>query len=155
MDSDSLQALFLDHARVFKVLDKSEAEVCAQLCELAKATLQARAKIFVSDAQGGALLLSYQSDSTPLLTKGTFVARHASGQAVVRKAGSALELLLERVFSEEDCTDWRGFGHNFLSGPSAFGQWQRLMAVLLSSLQPLPNAEEVGTPGHFHQPLLI
>ena len=98
MDADCLKGLLLDFADCAKVLDRGEADQCAQLCEIVKASLLARAKSFVLSAQGSAVLMSYQSDSTPLLAQATFTARHSSGQTVTRRAGRSLELLLERVF---------------------------------------------------------
>ena len=133
MDPARLQALFVEYAKASRVLDKHEAEQCAQLCELAKAYLLERAKSFVSKGQGGALLLSYQSDSTPLLAKATFVARHASGQAVVRKAGRAVELLLERVFLKRLTPTGEAVVETFFRDPlpldNGKGSWQCFSAA--------------------------
>ena len=73
MDGGCLKSLLLDFADCAKVLDRAEADQCAQLCEIAKASLLARAKSFVLSAQGSAVLMSYQSDSTPLLARATLL----------------------------------------------------------------------------------
>lgn len=98
MDGSALRELLVDFADVSKNLDKEGAQTAAKLCEIAKELLRERAIQFVKRGQGGAILLSYQSDSTPLLAKATYVAQLPDGSHVVRKAGRALELLLQKVF---------------------------------------------------------
>ena len=98
MEGPRLQQLFSEHADAARVLDRSEGEESAKLCEIAKHLLKSRAKQFVYDAQGRPLLYSYQGDSTPLLAQATHVDRRPNGQHIVRKAGRATELLLQRVF---------------------------------------------------------
>ena len=56
MDGSSLKELYLAHCKVHKVLDRSEAEECAKLCEVGKAYLIRKAKALVRSAQGRAPL---------------------------------------------------------------------------------------------------
>ena len=98
MDGESIARLFLDFCKVHKVVSKEESRICAKLCEVGKAFLLQRAKALVAGAEGRAVLLTYGSDSTPLLCKQTFTAALDSHHRVVRKAGRQVEFLVERAF---------------------------------------------------------
>lgn len=90
--------MLLEFADASKTLSKQDADVSSKLCEVAKAFLNERAKQFVKAHQGRPVLMSYQSDGTPMLAKQTHTAKRSSGQLVVRKAGRGIELLLQKVF---------------------------------------------------------
>ena len=68
MDGASIAALYLDFSRTHKVLAREEAKTCSRLCEVGKAFLQEMARALVRGAGGRAILHTYGSDCTPLLT---------------------------------------------------------------------------------------
>ena len=93
-----LVALYRDFGVASKVLTREEASVCAKLCEVGKAYLWAKARSLVAKAAGKAVLYSYSSDGTPLLAQSTTVASLDDGRRRVRKAGHAVEFLMEKAF---------------------------------------------------------
>ena len=103
----TMKELLVEYAKAAKVLERGEADVCAALCEIAKAALLARAKAFVSNAQGRPLLLSYQSDSTPLLAKATYQARHSSGHVAKKKGWAGAGFIVGESLPQ-DRQPWRG-----------------------------------------------
>lgn len=147
MDGNTLRGLFLDFAKASRVLDKEETEMCAKLAEVAKEHLMQRAKEFVRNAQGGAVLLSYQSDSTPLLAKRVFVARHSSGQAVVRKAGRALELLLERVFLKTETPSGQMLVECFFRDPVPLDNGKGAWPCFSAACECFPLLKKMGHHG--------
>ena len=94
----SLAQLYLDYARPHKVLSKEEAAVAAKLCEVGKAFLWQRAKDMVKESGDRAILFSYGSDGTPVLTQLTIVRQLSEHQNFSRRAGDGTELLVERAF---------------------------------------------------------
>ena len=65
--------------------------------EVVKDYMLLRAKKFVADCDGRAVLFSYGSDGTPLLTRANF-SHVLDGKRVARNAGKAEALLTERAF---------------------------------------------------------
>ena len=98
MDGRRLRLLLLDHASCHKVVANStEEREAGKLVEVVKDYMLLRAKKFVADCDGRAVLFSYGSDGTPLLTRANFT-HVLDGKRVVRNAGKAEEFLIERAF---------------------------------------------------------
>ena len=98
IDGASLAGLFREYANAYKVLGKEDSLVASKLCEVGKAYLLRKAKSLVTAAEGRAILLTYGSDSTPLLSMATMTTNLHGHRTVVRKAGQAVEFLVERAF---------------------------------------------------------
>ena len=98
MEGARFRELVLDHARCHKVLANiSEEREVAKLVEVVKEYMRLKAKHFVAKCENRAILFSYGSDSTPLLTRASF-SHVLDGKRVVRNAGKAEEFLIERGF---------------------------------------------------------
>ena len=97
MDGASIAALYLDFSRTHKVLAREEAKTCSRLCEVGKAFLQEKARALVRGAGGRAILHTYGSDCTPLLTGVAYTTR-MGGRTVVRKGSEGAEFLVQRSF---------------------------------------------------------
>ncbi len=94
MDGKSLRLLLLDHATPHKVMANSTEEREAfKLAEVVKDYMLSRAKKFVADCDGRAVLFSYGSDGTPLLTRANFT-HVLEGHTVARNAGKPEALSL-------------------------------------------------------------
>ena len=85
VDRATLQGLYRDNTKPNKVLvDHGESELY-KLVEVLKSFLVAKAKTAITKAQGRAILFSYGSDGTPLLTWHCVQAEHQGGK-LKRKA---------------------------------------------------------------------
>ena len=94
LDGSALRKLYLDHSRPTCQLDGEHGErIVAKLCEVLKVFLQAKARHVVEQAQGRAILFSYGSDATPLLTLTTVNSQHGASR-FQRRAHKAEELLI-------------------------------------------------------------
>lgn len=98
MTGSALLELFRDMAKPYKILEKHEGTTAHNMCEIAWAYQDMKAKDFIVKAEGKPLLYSYGSDGTPLLTRSSMVARLPSARLIVRNAGRGVEFLLERAF---------------------------------------------------------
>ena len=98
MDVQGLKDTLVWHIRAHTVLSKRDSVTASKLTEVAKACLREKAKHLVTAAKGHALLYSYGSDGTPVLTKKTFVSHLSSGRSLVRKGGQGVEFLIEKAF---------------------------------------------------------
>lgn len=98
MDGDQISSKFLSFAKAARVLDKEESNIVSKLCEIGKSFLWSKARALVAGSGGRAILYSYGSDGTPLLTRETISAKTSSHQRVTRKAGDGTEFLVERAF---------------------------------------------------------
>ena len=99
MEGARFRELVLDHARCHKVLANiSEEREVAKLVEVVKEYMRLKAKHFVAKCENRAILFSYGSDNTPLLTRASF-SHVLDGKRVVRNAGKAEEFLIEREAS--------------------------------------------------------
>lgn len=93
-----MRRMLLDHAQCHKVLASStEENEAAKLVEIVKHYMLLKAKKFVADSAGRAILMSYGSDGAPLLTRASFT-HELGGKRVARSAGRAEEFLVERGF---------------------------------------------------------
>jgi len=97
MDGRSLSDLYLKFANVAWVIPKDDMPTLAKLCEVGKEYLRVRVRDVVRRAETRAILFSYASDGTPLLTKESIVAKTSDHRTVVRKAGKGTEFLLQRA----------------------------------------------------------
>ena len=97
MDGSSLRALYLECCKPARVLDRQGDRLVDKLCEVMKELLRSKARGVVLKANGMAILFSYGSDTTPLLTWHTVKSEHKEG-AVTRKAKKADDLLIEVGF---------------------------------------------------------
>ena len=95
---EELVALYKDYGVASKFLSREEAFVCPKLVEVGKAFLWAKARSLVTRAAGKAILYSYGSDGTPLLAQSTSVTSLGDGSRRVRKAGHAVEFLMQKAF---------------------------------------------------------
>ena len=86
------------HASPSSVLSRTEAPQAARLCEVVKQHLWAAAKRFVEQSSAGAVLYSYGSDGTPLLTMETHGLHPGMGSVLYRRAKESGEYLIERAF---------------------------------------------------------
>ena len=98
MDGASIAALYLDFSRTHKVLNREEARTSAKLCEIGKAFMQEKARALVRGAGGRAILHTYGSDCTPLLTGVSYTTQLQGGRVVVRKGSEGAEFLVQRSF---------------------------------------------------------
>jgi len=89
---------FVDFCHPHRVITRSESEELLQLCEVIKDHLWRKAKAMVKEAGDHAILYSYGSDGTPMLTRQTTTTRLASGRVVKRSAGSGTEFLVQMAF---------------------------------------------------------
>ena len=90
--------LYKDVGVASKVLTRYEGVVCSKLVEVGKAFLWAKARSLVTRAAGKAILYPYGSDGTPLLARSTTVTSLGDGSRRVRKAGHAVEFLMQKAF---------------------------------------------------------
>ena len=97
VDRATLQGLYRDHTKPNMVLEEHGERQLHKLVEIFKSFLVAKAKAAITQAQGRAILFSYGSDGTPLLTWHTVQAEHQGGK-VKRKAKKSDELLVEVAF---------------------------------------------------------
>ncbi len=73
MDGKRLRLLLLDHASPHKVMANStEERESFKLVEVVKDYMLSKATKFVADCDGRAILYSYGSDGTPLLTRANY-----------------------------------------------------------------------------------
>eukprot|EP00969_Alexandrium_andersonii_P136557 6041182-Alexandrium_andersonii.AAC.1 len=79
-------------------LDEAGRRDCMRLAEIGKAFLLSRAKAFVRSASGRAVLYTYASDGTPMLSKSYHVQKVTESKKVRRVGGSLHELLVQRSF---------------------------------------------------------
>ena len=98
MDGSSLASLYREFSLARKVIDKDAAATSAKLCEVAKAYLVRKAKAAVAAAEARAILWTYGSDGTPMLCQTTITTQVQGQRTAVRKAGQAVEVLIERAF---------------------------------------------------------
>jgi len=99
MDGARLRELFLDFARCAKVLDgPSDERTLAKLIEVLKYFLRERGLNLIENAGSHAILVSYGSDATPMLTRACFSQQGSDGRRVTRNAFRAEEFLVERMF---------------------------------------------------------
>lgn len=96
-DGQSLRLVFLEFSRAHRVVAKHEAMQVSKLVEVVKAYLMRKARALVDAAQGRAILYTYASDGTPMLTKSTFSHSLGGQRRFVRKAGRATDFLVERA----------------------------------------------------------
>ena len=97
-DGDSLRGLYLDFSVPGRTTHKDENHTLSKLCEVGKEYLFLKAKQLILDHANKPVLFSYSSDSTPLLMVMTHAATLGPHRTVVRKAGKANELLIQRGF---------------------------------------------------------
>jgi hypothetical protein len=86
---------FCDAPRVFT---KEDGVQCSKICEVIKAFLYRKAQAAIAQARGRAILFTYASDGTPLLTQKTVTAKTEAGQTVVRRGGHGVDFLMQRAF---------------------------------------------------------
>ena len=98
MDGKTLEDLYRKFSKAHVVCDKSEEAMCHKLALVAWDSEVLYAKQLVSSAGENPVLFSYGSDGTPMLTRATFTSKAPSGSTTVRRAGHAVEFLLERAF---------------------------------------------------------
>ena len=97
MDSQGLQAIFLEFVKPIKALQRTEDRQAEMMCEVLKEFLRCKATHLVEQAKGRAILYSYGSDGTPLLVWSTI--KSTDGRSTVtRKARRGEELLIEVAF---------------------------------------------------------
>ena len=97
MDGEAARARVLSFCSSARVLRKADAEVVYKLCEALKESLGARWKAVLASEPGRAVLCSYGSDATPLLTRKRFSQTYA-GVRTARTLGKPEEFLIERGF---------------------------------------------------------
>lgn len=97
-DGSALRAKFVDFAAPHKVLTNSEACVARRLCLLLKRNLFSIAAAAVRAANHRPVLYTYQADGTPALSMTTVVRQVTQERRVVRRAGAAMEFLVERGY---------------------------------------------------------
>ena len=83
MDGPSLRALYLEYCKPARVLDRQGDRLVDKLSEVMKEFLRSKARGVVLAANGRAILFSYGSDTTPLLTWHIVKSEHKEG-AVTR-----------------------------------------------------------------------
>ena len=86
---------FCNAPTTFTHSDKAQ---CAKICEVMKTFLYQKAQRIIAQCKGRAVLLTYASDGTPLLTQKTYTAKTESGQTVVRKGGHGTDFLMQRAY---------------------------------------------------------
>ena len=97
MSAPSIAAQYLEYARAQKVLTRSEAEHCAQLCNAAWVLMLQNAKELVLEAGDSPVLYTYGSDATPIIA--TTTVQFKVGDLVhSRRAGHPEEYLVQRGF---------------------------------------------------------
>ena len=107
-DGFSVRSLMRDFCSAFKVFSRDEADWCSQLCEVLKAFLLQKAKAVVWQAGDRAVLYTYGSDGTPLLTVSTYSATLPGRRRILRKGKEACEFLIEQGYiktTREDGSD--------------------------------------------------
>jgi len=72
MDASNLSKQVLELATPHRVLSSQDVSKAAKLCEVVKQYLTNKAKSVVAAASGRAVLFSYGSDGTPMLTRACF-----------------------------------------------------------------------------------
>ena len=97
MDATNLSKHVSELATPHKVLNSQDVSRAAKLCEVVKHYLTNKAKSMVASASGRAVLYSYGSDGTPMLTRASFSST-LGGHTVRRYAGKSVEFLVERGF---------------------------------------------------------
>ena len=97
VDGATLKGLYREHTKPNMVLGPTGERELHKLVEILKSFLVAKAKTAITKAQGRAILFSYGSDGTPLLTWHCVQAEHQGGK-VKRKAKQSDELLVEVGF---------------------------------------------------------
>jgi hypothetical protein len=97
MDASNLSKQVLELATPHRVLSSQDVSKAAKLCEVVKQYLTNKAKSVVAAASGRAVLFSYGSDGTPMLTRACFKST-LGGHTVRRYAGKSVEFLVERGF---------------------------------------------------------
>jgi hypothetical protein len=97
MDAANVSKQVLELATPHRVLNSQDVSKAAKLCEVVKQYLTNKAKSVVAAASGRAVLYSYGSDGTPMLTRASFSST-LGGQTVRRYAGKSVEFLVERGF---------------------------------------------------------
>ena len=68
MDGPALRALYTEYCKPARVLDRLDDRLIDRMCEVMKEYLHSKGRGIVKAANGRAVLFSYGSDGTPLLT---------------------------------------------------------------------------------------
>jgi hypothetical protein len=142
----AIAALYRQYGLAHKAVGRDEDRLCSKLCEIAKELLLARVKEAVGLAGGRAILCSYSSDGTPLLTQATVVAK-LGARKVHRRAGRAIEFLLERFFLKFVGSDGTPVVRCLLRDPRPLsfgkGSWQ----IFQAACEFLPHLRSLGHEG--------
>lgn len=101
----AIRQLFVDFAAPHKVLTKGETLVVRRLCSVLKRHLYHIAAAAVRAAAHAPVLYTYQADGTPCLSMATVVQQVTDARRVVRRAGSAMEFLIERGYIKSFAAD--------------------------------------------------
>ena len=97
MDGEAVRGRVLGFCSARRVVARDEVDEVHKLCEALKAYLVARGKALLASEPTRAVLFSYGSDATPLMTRKVFRQSHA-GVTAARNLGKPEEFLIERGF---------------------------------------------------------
>jgi ABC-type hemin transport system substrate-binding protein len=95
MDAEAVRQVFLDFARVGKILEGDEDARCARMVEALKARLVERSRDVLARARHQAVLFSYASDATAFLVQGVATAKLGDSH-IVRKGKILHAFLMQR-----------------------------------------------------------
>lgn len=128
-------------AQVGAVLDTSDMQAVARLCECSKAFLRQRALNVLQKHKSDPVLLSYSSDGTPLKTQETFT-QSVGSLSVKRRGGSSHEYLIQRFF----ILPWKGEPTIFFRDPHAMSD-KTAWCLLGAAMDFFPTARQAGHTG--------
>lgn len=147
MAGPMLLAMFRDFSDAYRVLSKEDELAVQKLSALSAAYLADKAKRLIVRSEGRPMLYSCGSDGTPMLTKFTSSSRTASSRTAVRKAGRAVEFLLQRGFVRTD--DASGVPHlaALLAPPLPVDQGKAAYNLFTAACEFFPVVRKLGHTG--------
>ena len=148
MDASQLVSRWRELCQPFKVLSKQDQQDLLKLCVLGQKLIQNQGRDFVRRCENQPILLSYGSDSTPILTQGT-VSQSSGGSSrpVIRRAGRATELLLERGFLTSITPLGCKSSVALLSSPKPLDQGKGAWQCFTASCAFFPMLKQLGHTG--------
>ena len=135
---------FCSAPTTFTHSDKAQ---CAKICEVMKTFLYQKAQRIIAQCKGRAVLLTYASDGTPLLTQKTYTAKAESGQTVVRKGGHGTDFLMQRAYLRTSDDKGDPVITCILSDPVPMSEGKSATHQYTAAKDFLPLVKEIGHRG--------